>query len=148
MAYKSKFKDIFYPTGDREARVAHHRIVLCERKAIVTAVVHLRRTSSAQKHRLSRVDELGTVLNRIVDQELRGIRIDRTHLIVQQGTAFFEYPIDFNASDLPTRPTKDKPWEVPAVSMSSRDIVVGAAALFIDIDGGVASEPWIVELLQ
>lgn len=88
MAYKS-IKDIFYSTGDREARVAHYRIVLFERTAIVTAVVHLRRTGGAQKHSLSRVDEFDTILNRIVDQELRGIRIDRTHLIVQQGTAFF-----------------------------------------------------------
>ncbi|WP_050453451.1 hypothetical protein [Candidatus Burkholderia verschuerenii] len=97
---------------------------------------------------MSRVDELDTVLNRIVDPRLRGIRIDRTHFIVQQGTAFFEYPIDFNASDLPARPTKDKPWEAPAVSVCSHDIVVGSVTLFIDIDGAVAAEPWIVELLQ
>ncbi|WP_248324041.1 MULTISPECIES: hypothetical protein [unclassified Caballeronia] len=148
MAYRGEFKDIIYPNGKREARVAQYRLVLIERESEVSVVIHLRREAEGQTYLFERDREFDVVAGRIVDKELRGIRVDRTRLVVESEGAFTEYPLNFNAAEFPSRVSPEEPWKPPVVALESRDIVGGSVALFVDLGAGQSAEPWLTGLLR
>lgn len=148
MAYRGKFKDIIYPDEHREARVAQYRLIVLDREAKISVVIHLRREAEGEPFLLARERELDMVVGRIVDTELRGVRVDRTRLVVETHGAFIEYPLNFNAAEFPARPSPGKPWKPPVVTLQSRDIVGGSVALFVDFDAGQAPETSVIELLR
>ncbi|WP_157696224.1 hypothetical protein [Caballeronia temeraria] len=133
MAYLGKFRDIVYANEKREPRVATYRLVLLEEEPTAAVVIHLHRKHHAGTVRLAREQELDVVIGRIVGQELRGIRVDRTRVVVETDRRFTEYSLDFNAADLPTTRPSAEPWTPPVVSVESRDIVGGSLPIFVDL---------------
>jgi len=125
MAYIGQFRDIVYANEKREPRVANYRLVLVEETPTAAVVIHLRREDHAGSVRLAREQELDIVVGRIVGQDLRGIRVDRTRVVVETDRRFTEYSLDFNAADLPTSRPSGEPWKPPVVAVESRDIVGG-----------------------
>ncbi len=151
MTYTSKLKDVFYPSNDREARVAHFRIALIEalieRETVVTAIICLQRDARSGPYMLSKAEELDVVLNRIIERELRGVRVDRIRLLVDHAGAVTEYPLDFNAADLKPRWSQKKPW-LNETDVRSRNITAGSGrALFVDMDCGKLAEQWLLDAL-
>lgn len=113
----------------------------------VSAVIHLRRAKQPRTYQLSSEREFDVAVNRIVDTELRGIRVDSMRLVVESDQSSIEYPLDFNAADIPARRTRLKPW-LDAADLRSRDIVGGRVALFVDVDAGRPADAWLTELLR
>lgn len=148
MAYRGEFKDIIYPNEQREARVAQYRLALVECGSKVSVVIHLRRDALTQPFVFKRTRELDVVVGRIVDLELRGVRVDQTRLVIEADGAFTEYPLNFNAADFPVRASSEEPWKRPVVALESRDIVVGSVALFVDVDAGQLPDAALIHLLR
>jgi hypothetical protein len=148
MAYRGEFRDVIYPNERGEARVARYRLFLIEGEAKVSVVIHLRRNADGEPYLLEREREFDVVVGRIVDTELRGVRVDRTRLVVETEGAFTEYPLDFDAAEFPARPSPEEPWKPPVVALQSRDIVGGSVALFLDIDAGQPPETSLIALLR
>jgi hypothetical protein len=148
MAYRGKFKEIVYPNEQREARVARYRLVLLKRDSTVSAVIHLQRETRAKAYQLTRERDFDMVVSRIVGNELRGVRVDRTRLVVEVRDSYTEYPLNFNAADLPTRQRPREPWKASVVDVESRDIVGGSVALFVDIAGARPADPLLVRALR
>ncbi|GJH12716.1 hypothetical protein CBA19CS11_27780 [Caballeronia novacaledonica] len=132
MAYLGQFRDIVYANEKREPRVATYRLVLLEEKPTAAVVIHLHREHHAGTVRLAREQELDVVIGRIVGRELRGIRVDRTRVVVETDRRFTEYSLDFNAADLPSTRPVGEPWKPPVVAVESRDIVGGSLPVFVD----------------
>ncbi|KDR26158.1 hypothetical protein BG57_26960 [Caballeronia grimmiae] len=128
-------------------RVARYRLVLIETSGRVSAVIHLRRDDRPRSYQLTSEREFDVAINRIVDTELRGVRVDSMRLVVESDQSSIEYPLDFNAADIPARRTPIKPW-LDAANLRSRDIVGGSVALFVDVDAGRPAEAWLTELLR
>ncbi|WP_250537039.1 hypothetical protein [Caballeronia sp. AZ10_KS36] len=147
MTYKGNFKDVVFPNADGEGRVTRYRLVLTDTNERVSAVIHLRRAEQPRIYELSSKRELDVAINRIVDTELRGVRVDSMRLVVEFGQSSIEYPLDFNAADIPARRTRIKPW-LDAADLRSRDIVGGRVALFLDVDAGRPADAWLTELLR
>jgi hypothetical protein len=147
MTYKGDFKDAVFPSADREARVARYRLVLIEMNLRVSAVIHLRREDRAARYQFGSEREFDVVVNRIVNTELRGVRVDSMRLVVESDQSSIEYPLDFNAADIPARRTNIQPW-LDAAELRSRDIVGGRVALFVDVAAGRPAEAWLTELLR
>ncbi|AQH05376.1 hypothetical protein A9R05_40885 (plasmid) [Burkholderia sp. KK1] len=147
MTYKGAFKDVVFPGLDREARVARYRLVISESHGRITAVIHLRRQMPPCRYQLGSEREFDVVVNRIVNAELRGIRVDSLRLIVESDHSSIDYPLDFNAADLPARRSLNQPW-VDAAELWSRDIVAGGVALFVDVDAGRPAEAWLMDALR
>jgi hypothetical protein len=55
------------------------------------------------------------VVGRVVGNELRGVRVDRTRLVVEVRGNYTEYPLNFNAGDMPTRQRPRDPWKASVV---------------------------------
>jgi len=147
MTYKGEFEDTVFPSADGEARVARYRLVLIETSGRVSAVIHLRRDDQPRSYQLTSEREFDVAINRIVDTELRGVRVDSMRLVVESDQSSIEYPLDFNAADIPARRTHIKPW-LDAANLRSRDIVGGSVALFVDVDAGRPADAWLTELLR
>ncbi|MDR5735981.1 hypothetical protein QCE47_27075 [Caballeronia sp. LZ025] len=147
MTYKGAFKDAVFPGPDREARVARYRLVLSESHGRITAGNQLRLETPPCRYQLASEREFDVVVNRIVNTELRGIRVDSLRLAVESDHSSIDYPLDFNAADLPARRSLIQPW-VDAADLWSRDIVAGGVALFVDVDAGRPLEAWLVEVLR
>ena len=147
MTYKGVFKDAVFPGLDRDARVARYRLVLSESRGRITVVIHLRRETPPCRYQLASEREFDVVVNRIVNTELRGIRVDSLRLVVESDHSSIDYPLDFNAADLPFRRSLSQPW-VDAADLRSRDIVAGGVALFVDVDGGRPADAWLMEVLR
>ncbi|VXC84993.1 conserved hypothetical protein [Burkholderia sp. 8Y] len=111
-------------------------------------MIHLRRQAGGQPYLLEKEREFDVAVGRIVETELRRVRIDRTRLVVETEGAFREYPLNFNAAEFPARPSPEEPWKRPVVALASRDIVGGSVALFVDVDAGQPAEPWLTQLLR
>jgi hypothetical protein len=97
MVYKGPFKDIIFPAASREPRIARYRIVLAENSTAVRAIVHLLAGEPSQPQQPEFAAVLDVVLNRIIAEDLAGIRLDRIQLVVQTGPDLLAYPIRFNA---------------------------------------------------
>ena len=147
MSYVGDFKDAVFPSADGDARIARYRLVLIETSGRVSAVIHLRRDDRPRSYQLTSEREFDVAINRIVDTELRGVRVDSMRLVVESDQSSIEYPLDFNAADIPARRTPIKPW-LDAANLRSRDIVGGSVALFVDVDAGRPAEAWLTELLR
>jgi hypothetical protein len=147
MTYKGAFKDAVFPGLDREARVARYRLVLSESHGRITAVIHLRVETPPYRYQLGSEREFDVVVNRIVNAELRGIRVDSLRLVVESDRSSIDYPLDFNAADLPVRRSLSQPW-VDAAELWSHDIVAGGVALFVDVDAGRPAEAWLMDALR
>lgn len=148
MTYRTEFKDIIYPNEHREARVAQYRLLLVERDSKVSVIVHLRRDPPTKPFMFERDRDFDVVVGRIIDLELRGVRVDQTRLVVEAESTFTVYPLNFNAADFPARASAEAPWKRPVVELESRDIVGGSVALFVDVDAGEPAEHSLGELLR
>jgi len=134
MIYKGTFKDIIYPAQSREPRVARYRIVLARNPRLVRAIVHLVADEPSQPQRTDLLTTLDVVLNRIIDNELTGVRHDCMRLVVHSGERLIDYPIRFNAlevkrpRDAVSRPPRmsDEP-----IHIRSHDAVGGAVAFYV-----------------
>jgi len=62
--------------------------------------MHLRRETPPWRYQLASEPEFDVVVNRIVNTELRGIRVDSLRLVVESDRTSIDYPLDFNAADL------------------------------------------------
>lgn len=138
MVYKGPFKDIIFATASREPRIARYRIVLAESSTAVRAIVHLIDGEPPQPQQPELAVVLDVVLNRIVAEELTGVRLDRIQLVVQTGPDLRTYPIRFNALEF-RQPgkfvkrageSKDEP-----VHIRSHDITGGSVAFYVDHEG-------------
>ena len=147
MTYRGVFKDAVFPGLDREARVARYRLVVSESHGRIIVVIHLRLQTPPCRYELASEREFDVVVNRIVNTELRGIRVDSLRLVVESDHSSIDYPLDFNAADLPARRSLSQPW-VDAADLRSRDIVAGGVALFVDVDAGRPAEAWLIEVLR
>ncbi|KAK42582.1 hypothetical protein BG58_40230 [Caballeronia jiangsuensis] len=148
MAYIGQLRDIVYANEKREPRVATYRLVLLEEEPTAAVVIHLHRKHHAGGVRLAREQELDVVIGRIVAQELRGIRVDRTRVVVETDRSFTEYSLDFNAADLPTTRPVGEPWKPAVVAVESRDIVGGSLPVFVDLASARPVDAWLLKVLQ
>jgi hypothetical protein len=134
MVYKGPFKDIIFPAAS-EPRIARYRIVLAENSTAVRAIVHLLADEPSQPQQPELAAVLDVVLNRIIAEDLAGIRLDRIQFVVQTGPDFLAYPIRFNALEF-RQPgkivkraggDKDEP-----VHIRSHDVIGGSVAVYLD----------------
>ncbi|WP_213233951.1 hypothetical protein [Caballeronia sp. NK8] len=91
---------------------------------------------------------MNVVIGRIVGHELRGIRVDRTRVVVETDGRFTEYSLDFNAADLPSSRPSREPWKPPVVAVESRDIVGGSLPVFVDLASARPVDAWLLKVLQ
>ncbi|TDN58983.1 hypothetical protein [Paraburkholderia sp. BL10I2N1] len=151
MVYKGSFKDIIDPAASREPRFARYRIVLAGNSSSVRAVVHLIHGEPSQPQQPDLTAVLDVVLNRIVDDDLGGIRLDRIQLVVQTGPDFLVYPIRFNALEFrqPERGVpqsgrnRDEPFHI-----RSHDITGGSVAFYVDHDSAKPVAAKVAALLR
>jgi hypothetical protein len=71
-------------------------------------------------------------LNRIVENEFTGVRVDRLHFVLETDAAFFEYPIEYSADDFQKRGNPvivTGTGKKRTLHIESRDVVGGAAHL-------------------
>ncbi|SAL52380.1 hypothetical protein AWB70_04337 [Caballeronia cordobensis] len=148
MAYLGQFRDIVYANEKREPRVATYRLLLLEEPPTAAVVIHLHREHRAGSVRLTRERELDIVVGRIVGQHLRGIRVDRTRIVVETARRFTEYSLDFNAADLPTSRPSGEPWKPPVVDVESRDIVGGSLPIYVDLASARPVDAWLLKVLK
>jgi hypothetical protein len=148
MAYLGQLRDIVYANEKREPRVATYRLVLLEEEPEAAVAIHLHRKHHAEGVRLAREKELDVVIGRIVGQELRGIRVDRTRVVVETGRGFTEYSLDFNVADLPSSRPVGEPWKAPVVAIESRDIVGGSLPVFVDLASARPVDAWLLQILK
>jgi hypothetical protein len=76
---------------------------------------------------------LDVLLNRIVENEFIGVRVDHLHFVLETDTAFFEYPIEYSADDFEKRgnPVIVKgTGKKRTLHIESRDVVGGSVHLF------------------
>ncbi|MFM0523024.1 hypothetical protein PQR08_36995 [Caballeronia jiangsuensis] len=148
MAYIGQFRDIVYANEQREPHVATYRLLLLEEQPTAAVVIHLHRKGHPGSVRLTRERELDIVVGRIVGQDLRGIRVDRTRVVVETGGKFTEYSLDFNAADLPSSRPSGEPWKPPVVAVESRDIVSGSLPIFVDLASARQVDAWLMKVLK
>nr|WP_132459574.1 hypothetical protein [Paraburkholderia sp. BL8N3] len=94
---------------------------------------------------------LDLLINRIVSQELEGIRLDRIQLVVQSGRRFIEYPIDFDAVDYHRQGnpvTMSGVGKSSAIHINLHDVTGGSVALFVDRDGARAASATLEQALR
>lgn len=83
MVYKSPYIDLIYPSSSREPRVARYRVVLSKNpKTGVRAFVHLLRGVTDESPDAVPDTALDVVLNRIIDDQLVGVRLDCIRFVV------------------------------------------------------------------
>jgi hypothetical protein len=151
MVYKGPFKDIIFPAATREPRIARYRIVLSEHSTAVRAIVHLLAGEPSQPQQPELATLLDVVLNRIIAEDLVGIRLDRIQLVVQTGADFLAYPIRFNAVDFRqpgkmvkrTDGHKDEP-----VHIRSHDVTGGSVAVYLDREGAKSVSTKVAGMLR
>ncbi len=151
MVYKGSFKDIIFPAASREPRIARYRIVLAENATAVRAIVHLLAGEPTQPQQPELATLLDVVLNRIIVEELAGIRLDRVQLVVQTGLEFLAYPIRFNALEFGqpgktvrrTGGHKDEP-----VYVRSHDVTGGSVAVYLDREGAKSVSTKVAGMLK
>ena len=152
MVYKGSFKDIIYPAPSREPRVARYRIIVFGESVAESdrAIVHLIQgvTSSDDSGQKQSLDLL---INRIVSQELEGIRLDRIQLVVQSGRRFIEYPLDFDAVDYHRQgnPVRMSGFgKSSAIHINLHDVTGGSVALFVDRAGARSASAALEQALR
>ena len=140
MVYKGPFKDIIFPAASREPRIACYRIVLAENATAVRAIVHLIDGEPSQPQQPERAKVLDVVLNRIITEDLAGIRLDRIQVVVQIGPDFLAYPIRFNAVEF------RQPGKIVKRAGGHKDEPVHI--LSHDVTGGFVASIWIARALK
>ncbi|BDC45425.1 hypothetical protein [Paraburkholderia terrae] len=151
MIYTGSFKDIIYPSTSREPQVARYRILLARHRRAVRAIVHLIHEEPIQPAQPNLVTALDVVLNRIVSEELVGVRLDRIQFVVESGTDVVEYPIKYNALEYahPRRTGKSPVGSKDeAIHIRSRDVIGGSVAVYADQHEAQPVAPGIVKILR
>jgi hypothetical protein len=152
MVYKGSFKDIIYPEPTREPRVTRYRVVLtAEPTHTVSAVIQFLQDELAHAYHSPLESALDLLLDRIVERELKGIRLDRITLVVQTGPKLLQYPINFNAVEFQKR---SNPVSVTgtgkkkAIHIRSHDVVGGSVEFFVDREGVHEVDEALAEILR
>ena len=153
MVYRGSFKDVIYPAPDREPRAARYRIILLGESIpeSVRAIVHLIQDVTWSPDDSEQNQSLDVLLNRIVSQELDGIRLDHIQLVAQSGSRFIEYPLDFDAVDYHRQgnPVRMSGFgKSSAIHINLRDVTGGSVALFVDRDGARAASAALEQALR
>jgi hypothetical protein len=151
MIYKSAFRDIIYPTQSREPRATRYRIVLAKSSRVVRAIVHLVADEPAQPESTDLSTAIDTILNRIIDGELPGVRHDCIRFVVQTGARLIDYPITFNAMELRGRGRRpDRPATTPdqPIYIRSIDVVGGSVPFYVDLEGGKPASAIVARMLD
>lgn len=145
MVHKGPFKDIFY-----KPRVARYRIARAENPKLVRAIAYLLGDEPLQPTRADLLTALGVMLKKTIDGELTGVRHNRMLLVEQTGAHMTDYPIMLNAPEVksPGRTASrlvdsaDRPAHIPSLD------VAGAAAFYVDQDGGKPASASVSRMLR
>jgi hypothetical protein len=117
----------------------------------VSAIIQFLQDDLAQAYHSPLESALDLLLDRIVERELKGIRLDRITLVVQTGPELLQYPINFNAVEFQKR---GNPVSVTgtgkkkATHIRSHDVVGGSVAFFVDRDGVREVDESIAQILR
>ena len=136
MSYIGNSKDIIDPGPDREPRALKYRIAFFQdgSPTATHAVIHLVQCDPNDPPPDHLEVALDLLLNRIVERELVGIRIDRIRFVLETDGSFFEYPIEYSAADFQKRgnPVAVKgAGKKQVLHIESRDVVGGSVPLFV-----------------
>jgi hypothetical protein len=92
MGYTGGYKDIVYPGPNREPQVSKYRIAFLSDGSPPAqhAVIHLVQFDPKDPPPEHLEAALDVLLNRIVENEFIGVRVDHLHFVLETDAAFFE----------------------------------------------------------
>jgi hypothetical protein len=107
MGYAGSYKGVIYPGPDREPRVLKYRVALVDEGSppapATHAIIHLVQCDPKNPPPTHLNTALDLLLNKIVNAEFRGVRVDRLRFALETESAFFEYLIEYSAEDFHER---------------------------------------------
>ena len=134
MGYTGSYKDVVYPGPDREPRVLKYRIAFLDESPLTPhVIIHLVQCDPKDPPPDYLEAALDVILNRIVENEFIGVRVDRLHFVLETDAAFFEYPIEYSADDFQKRGNPvivNGTGKKRTLHIESRDVVGGSVHLF------------------
>ncbi|MGF6768625.1 hypothetical protein P3T18_001095 [Paraburkholderia sp. GAS199] len=97
MAYQTEFADIAYPDESGRPCALLFRLAFTT-VGVRLAIVHLRHTNAEFQGPTSSCIIRDRILNRILDDQLRGVLLSSMRLVVKDGddTAMFQIDVDYN----------------------------------------------------
>lgn len=133
MTYQGSFNDLIYPQIDRTPAVARYRIACFHDGTANRAVIHLDRFANPALSSQEIDAAIDIVLNKIIDLQFIGVRMDHVHLVLETDDGVFEYPIDFDANEFHQRGNASAVQGLgttQAVSIDRKDVVGGSVGFF------------------
>ena len=134
MGYTGSYKDVVYPGPDREPRVLKYRIAFLDEPPLTPhAIIHLVQCDPKDPPPDYLEAALDVILNRIVENEFIGVRVDRLHFVLETDAAFFEYPIEYSADDFQKRDNRvivKGAGKQRTLHIESRNVVGGSVHQF------------------
>ena len=133
MTYQGSFNALIYPQIDRTPAVARYRIACFDDGTANRAVIHFDRFANPALSSQQIDAAIDTALNKIIDLQFIGVRMDHVHLVVETDDGVFEYPIDFDANEFHQRGNASAvqgSCTTQAVSIDSKDVVGGSVGFF------------------
>ena len=91
MGYTGSYRDVAYPGPDREPRVLKYRIAFLDESPLTPhVIIHLVQCDPKDPPPDYLEAALDVLLNRIVENEFIGVRVDHLHFVLETDAAFFE----------------------------------------------------------
>jgi hypothetical protein len=153
---------IVYP-GDRgHPHIGHYRILVDQVVGARTVVIHLKQRPDDSFDLMASQEARDAILNRLLDQELRGVRMEFIHFVAEAGGLAFTFAIQVDIHDYEARGNPLQVSESDAGgteprttsagiqprAIHSRHLVAGNARVFTDTDKRMALTPELLALIR
>ncbi len=102
MPYQGKIQSIIYPDESNKPCVMHYRIAFTVREPWLV-IIQLQQDNDAYASPVVSSDVRDQVLNRILENDLRGIRVADVRLVAGDSTGVFEYELTPDIEDYVAR---------------------------------------------
>jgi hypothetical protein len=98
MACQGSFMDLIYPDESGSPAVMQYRIAFTNTPELL-AVIHLRQLDPSFVSPMSSLTARDHVLNRIVAEQLTGIRVGSIRVAIEDPSGVFEFALEFDLHD-------------------------------------------------
>ena len=98
MAYQGNFQDLVYPNENGSPALLQYRIAFTDTPELL-AVIHLRQHDPSFDNPVSSLTVRDHILNRVVAEQLTGIRVSSIRVAIEDRSGVFEFALEFDLHD-------------------------------------------------